>query len=127
MPPGPIAIVQEGLLMYLDEAEKARLAANILSALLERGGAWVTADVYVRSETHLFREERVKTFLAEHRVEEKKFADWRAAEVFFVGHGFRIANRLSPSTDPWRVRETWVLSPAGRPLNPSEFDASAGR
>jgi O-methyltransferase involved in polyketide biosynthesis len=113
IPPGPIAIVHEGLLMYLDEGEKARLAGSVREALLERGGAWITADVYLRTPTHahVYREERTKRFLEAHRVEEKKFADWSAAEAFFVGHGFTIARRLSPSADPWRGRETWVLSP----------------
>ena len=111
MPPGPIAIVHEGLLMYLDDAEKARLAANVRRALLERGGVWVTADVYVRSTTHLFRDERTQKFLEDHRVEQNKFADFGVAEAFFVASGFVIERRLSPSIDPWRVRETWVLSP----------------
>jgi len=110
LPPGEIAIVHEGLLMYLDDDEKARLAANIREALCDRGGAWVTADVYVRSEHHLHREDHVKQFLIEHRVEERKFADWPAAETFFAAHGFRVMNKHAPSTDPLRVRETWVMT-----------------
>jgi len=111
IPQGPLAIVHEGLLMYLNDAEKARLAASVRGALLERGGAWITADVYVRSSAPVFREERTKKFLEEHRVEENKFADFGAAEAYFMGCGFTITRRLSPSTDPWRVRETWVLMP----------------
>jgi O-methyltransferase involved in polyketide biosynthesis len=111
LPSGPIAIVHEGLLMYLDDAEKARLAASVRAALIERGGAWITADVYVRSSATVFRDERTKKFLAEHRVEERKFADWEAAEAFFVGSGLSIARRFSRTSDPWRVRETWILEP----------------
>jgi len=111
IPPGPLAIVHEGLLMYLNDAEKARLAASVRAALLERGGAWVTADVYVRSDVHVFREERTKKFLEEHRVEDNKFTDFAAAEAYFDANGFAITRRWSPSTDPWRVRETWVLAP----------------
>jgi O-methyltransferase involved in polyketide biosynthesis len=113
MPPGPLTIVHEGLLMYLDDAEKAYLAANVRAALVERGGAWVTADVYVKSDSHLFREESTKKFLEEHRVEQNKFADFGEAKAFFTANGFTIARRLPPSTDPWPVRETWVLSPRG--------------
>ena len=109
IPEGALAILHEGLLMYLDEGEKARLAASVREALLERGGAWITADVYVRSETHLMREESTKKFLADHRVEENKFADWAAAEAFFTSSGFSIEHRLSPSSDSWRVRETWTM------------------
>jgi O-methyltransferase involved in polyketide biosynthesis len=111
LPPGPVAIAHEGLLMYLDDAEKARLAASVHEALRERGGAWVTADVYVRGATQPFREERTKQFLEAHRVEERKFADWKAAEGFFAGQGFTVAARLAPADDPWPVRETWVLTP----------------
>jgi O-methyltransferase involved in polyketide biosynthesis len=111
MPPGPIAILQEGLFMYLDPNEKASLAASVRDALLERGGTWVTADIYVRSDAPLFREERTKKFLEEHRVDEKKFPDWSAGEAFFTGHGFEIVDKLSPPDDPWPVRETWMLSP----------------
>jgi O-methyltransferase involved in polyketide biosynthesis len=109
MPGGPVAVVHEGLLMYLGEDEKARLAASIREALLERGGAWITADVYVRSETHLLRDEGAQRFLAAHRVEENKFADWPAAEVFFASQGFSIEHRTAPADDSWRVRETWTL------------------
>jgi hypothetical protein len=96
---GEIAILHEGLLMYLDDDEKARLAASVREALLARGGAWITADVYVRSETHLPRDAKTEKFLTAHRVEENKFADWEAAEAFFTSNGFEIARKLAPSED----------------------------
>src|SRR5580698_6952432 len=40
LPPGPITVVHEGLLMYLDGSEKSHLSGNVREALLERGGAW---------------------------------------------------------------------------------------
>ena len=109
LPSGTIAVVQEGLLMYLDDAEKAALAGNVRAALLARGGAWVTADVYVRSALQPQRDERTARFLQEHRVEEKKFADFAAATAFFESQGFIVARRISPEADPWPVRQTWVL------------------
>jgi O-methyltransferase involved in polyketide biosynthesis len=109
MPSGAFAVIHEGLLMYLGEDEKMQLAASVREALLERGGAWITADVYVRSETHLLRDESTQKFLAEHRVEENKFADWKAAETFFTSNGFSIDHRDAPADDSWRVRETWTL------------------
>src|SRR5690242_19330780 len=45
-PPGEIAIVNEGLLMYLDEAEKEKLCRIIHKVLEQRGGYWITADIY---------------------------------------------------------------------------------
>jgi O-methyltransferase involved in polyketide biosynthesis len=109
LPSASIAVVEEGLLMYLDEAEKAALATNVRAALLVRGGAWVTADVYVRSVLRPQRDERTAKFLQEHRVEEQKFADFAAATAFFESQGFNVARRISPDADPWPVRQTWVL------------------
>jgi O-methyltransferase involved in polyketide biosynthesis len=109
MPKGDLAIVHEGLLVYLGEDEKTRLATSVREALLERGGAWITADVYVRSETHLLRDETTQRFLDTHRVDENKFADWAAADRFFTSNGFTIERRLAPAGDTWPVRETWTL------------------
>jgi O-methyltransferase involved in polyketide biosynthesis len=109
LPHGPIAVVHEGLLMYLNDAEKARLAANVRTALRARGGAWLTADVYVRNEAPVYREERTREFLEKHRVDEQKFASFDAAEAFFRGEGFEVARKLVPKEDPWPVRQTWVL------------------
>src|SRR4051812_37328836 len=106
IPPGPIAIVQEGLLMYLEPEEKARLAATIRTVLRARGGSWITADVYVRGEA-LPRDESVQQFLAEHRVDELKFEDWDEAEAFFATQGFYIER----SDDKSPIRQTWVLKP----------------
>jgi O-methyltransferase involved in polyketide biosynthesis len=118
LPPGPIAVVGEGLLMYLDTTEKARLAAHVRRALLERGGAWITGDVYVRTPVRAgapapYRDPRARAFLSQHRVEENKFASFEAAASFFAEQGFLVANQASRAADdPWCVRETWVLVPA---------------
>jgi O-methyltransferase involved in polyketide biosynthesis len=118
LPPGPIAVVVEGLLMYLDVTEKALLAASVRRALLERGGAWVTADVYVRTPARAsahapHRDPRTRAFLAQHRVDENKFASFDAAAAFFAEQGFMVARKASSvEEDPWGVRETWVLLPA---------------
>jgi O-methyltransferase involved in polyketide biosynthesis len=110
--PGPAAIVNEGLLVYLDASEKSRLAANVRDALRAHGGAWLTADVYVRgpAEIRVPLSAKAQAFLDRHRVEENKFADWGAAERFFVGEGFVIARKLSPSDDPRHIRESWALT-----------------
>jgi O-methyltransferase involved in polyketide biosynthesis len=110
LPPGPIAILHEGLLMYLDDEERNRLATNVTNALRERGGWWITADIYVRTDAHVFREERTKAFLEQHRVEEKKFASWGAAESFFTTYGFSVLKRSASSRDPQHARETWTLA-----------------
>jgi O-methyltransferase involved in polyketide biosynthesis len=107
VPAGPIAIVNEGLLMYLDDADKQRLAANVRDALVARGGVWITADIYIQiaGSSPVERTDRELEFLAAHRVEENKFASLAAAEAFFSAAGFAIVRRL-PSDG---TRESWVV------------------
>jgi O-methyltransferase involved in polyketide biosynthesis len=111
VPAGPVAVVNEGLLMYLDASEKERLAAAIQEVLEERAGSrWITADCYVRTgERPAGGDPRVERFVAEHRVEEQKFGSWEEAERFFTTHGFRIESRLDPN-DARHIRETWILT-----------------
>ena len=113
IPPGPLAIANEGLLAYLDESEKAQLAANVHEALSARGGVWLTADVYVRhpkGAAPTVGYGRSRKFLEQHRVEENKFADWASAERFFNHCGFTIVKKLAHK-DPRHIRESWALAP----------------
>lgn len=114
LPAGPIAIVNEGLLMYLDDAEKQQLASNIRDALHGRGGVWITADIYVRSPHHpgVVADDKLREFLAAHRTEDNKFTSWDAATAFFTTAGFRITRRLGPTAPVDVTRETWLLAPA---------------
>ncbi len=112
LPAGPLAIINEGLLIYLNAEEKARLARNVHAALLERGGVWLTADVYIRNPADfpaVFAEPTARRFLDEHRVDENKFAGWEEAERFFTENGFSIQKKLVPEHSK-HVRESWMLS-----------------
>ena len=109
LPDGTLSIAHEGLLMYLGADEKARLAASIHTALRSRGGRWITADVYLRGQPTLPREQPIEKFLVQHRVEEQKFASWEAAETFFANAGFAVDRKLVPTNDPALVRQTWIL------------------
>lgn len=104
MSDGPIAIANEGLLMYLDDEEKRCLATNIRNLLTTRGGVWITADIYVRTTQTIFRDETTKAFVQAHGIDEKKFATFEGAEAFFTENGFAIQSRAGNST-----RETWTL------------------
>ena len=108
---GPFAIVNEGLLMYLDDAEKRRLAATIRRVLVERKGAWVTADIYVRTTRTVLRDERSKRFAELHGIDAKKFATFEDAEKFFVENGLRIDERQPNEPDRGGGRATWILRP----------------
>jgi hypothetical protein len=92
-PPGEIAIVNEGLLMYLDWEEKEKLCGIINNVLKKRGGCWITADVYINRAADtmpLIQDEHEKKFFAEHQLEEKKFNSFEEAEELFKKTGFVI-------------------------------------
>lgn len=92
-PQGEIVIANEGLLMYLDNTEKEKLCRNIHKVLTERGGYWITADVYIKKQTdtiNIFTDERQKEFFKQHSIEENKFDSFSSAESFFNENGFII-------------------------------------
>ena len=108
LPPGPVAILNEGLLMYLDDAEKRRLAASVRDVLASRGGVWITADVYLKTPAQMpsyGQDDRTRAFLATHRVEDNKFASLAAAEQLFGDAGLTVTRREGASP----IRQTWVL------------------
>lgn len=92
--PGPLTIVNEGLLMYLNKDEKKALCSTIRKVLQARGGCWITADIYVqRSEqmqASLPQSNQESAFFEQHRIEENKFASYEAAEAFFKEQGFHL-------------------------------------
>ena len=45
----PIAVVNEGLLQYLDSQEKTVLGRNVHQLLKRFGGIWITPDISKRS------------------------------------------------------------------------------
>lgn len=90
---GPLAIVNEGLLMYLNMDEKTKLCRNIADALKERGGYWVTADVYVKDEgllATLGRTVKEEKFFMQHDVEQNKFDSFDQAQQFFEAQGLAL-------------------------------------
>jgi len=101
-PPGPLTIINEGLMVYLDPTEKAQLCTNIRKALLSRPGhpasagpsssRWITADIYIkRAEDDAgMRSTAWRQWSEEHGLEEKKFTSFDEAETFFHSMGFEI-------------------------------------
>lgn len=92
-PPGEIAIVNEGLLLYLSTEEKEKLCRIIHKVLKEKGGYWITADIYkkigqLNLDTNF--DEKTRKFFEEHNVEENRFESMEAAEAFFKKNGFFI-------------------------------------
>ena len=101
-PPGPIAIVNEGLLVYLDNAEKECLCENIRNNLLTRGGCWITADIYLQKQAGsppVAQSESYRLWQEQHKIEEKKFSNIREAEAFFHRMGFTVDKQARPNYD----------------------------
>lgn len=103
--PGPLTIINEGLLMYLNTEEKKQLCAIIRNILQERGGYWITADIYLKDEARfagLQPKDELQQFLEAHRIDDNKFDSLEAAADFFRGEGFEIDREAEPdfgSTD----------------------------
>jgi len=92
-PPGPVVIVNEGLLMYLGIDEKKKLFSIIHSVLKERGGYWITADIYLKMQNGPVlprRDDELDKFLEQHKIEENKFNSVEEAKDFFEQAGFVI-------------------------------------
>lgn len=92
-PKGEIAVVNEGLLMYLDVNEKEKLCRIIHKILKERGGYWITADIYLKNKLkklELKLDDKTRDFFEQHQLEENRFESFKDAEVFFKSMGFII-------------------------------------
>lgn len=90
---GPVAIVNEGLLLYLDTHEKEKLCGLIHDVLKERGGYWITADVYLKVQhrnINMNIDDATKKFFEEHNVEANRFESFEEAEALFKRTGFVI-------------------------------------
>lgn len=95
---GEIVFVNEGLLMYLDLQEKQQLCSLIHSTLIERGGYWITADIYTRLQgtSPVKMNDQLQKFFDQHNIEENKFESFEAAEAFFKQAGFVIDQEAVP-------------------------------
>ena len=92
-PDGEIVIINEGLLMYLDPTEKENLCSVIHKILKQRGGYWITADIYVKSKKEEFGmkiDSKTNNFFTQHHIEDNKFNSFEDAEKFFRRMGFII-------------------------------------
>ena len=100
---GPVTIVNEGLLMYLNEDEKKQLCRNIHQTLKTRGGCWITADIYVKRPAEVTmaipQSKGEAAFFEQHQVEENKFDSYEAAAAFFREQGLEVVAEAAPDRD----------------------------
>lgn len=93
LPPGKVALINEGLLVYLSTSEKEKLCKNIRAILKERGGFWITSDIYIRTTIPTngpTQDKELKEFSEKHNIEKNKFTSFDEAEAFFRDNGFII-------------------------------------
>jgi O-methyltransferase involved in polyketide biosynthesis len=92
-PQGEIAIVNEGLFTYLDKQEQKKLCSIIHDILMQRGGYWITADIYLKNKQPKFDFQlnyRIKNFKDQHNTESNSFESFNEAEMFLKEVGFII-------------------------------------
>ena len=92
-PQGEVAIVNEGLLTYLNKQEKEKLCSIIHDILMKRGGYWITADIYLKNKQPklgLKLNNKIKDFNEQQNTEGNSFESFKEAEMFFNDMGFVI-------------------------------------
>ncbi len=135
-PEGELTIVNEGLLMYLGIPEKEKLCGIIHRVLEERGGYWITADIYKkppqewRDRMNASADDKTQEFFAKHRIDDNMFNSFEEALDFFTRMGFVVdkeaavsrtalsavkylpeamKQQLSQAGEEWNMRKTWRL------------------
>ncbi|WCT14775.1 class I SAM-dependent methyltransferase [Mucilaginibacter jinjuensis] len=100
-PAGEVAIVNEGLLMYLGLTEKEKLCRIIHRILSERGGYWITADIYIKraNRDRLMMNDQLNEFFKQHNIDEQMFESFEEAEEFFNKNGFVVDKEAVPDRD----------------------------
>jgi O-methyltransferase involved in polyketide biosynthesis len=101
-PAGEIAIVNEGLLMYLSVAERRKLFGTIHKILKERGGCWITADIYIKNridKLHLTIDKHTQEFFEQHDIESNKYTSFEEAEEFFRQSDFVVDAKAEVPAD----------------------------
>ncbi len=93
----PIAIVNEGLLQYLDLDEKEALARSVRQVLQAFGGVWITPDISTQALGGLGpTSEKIRERMAKIRnltgidVQNNRFENENAAREFFQDLGFSV-------------------------------------
>ncbi|MGC9968663.1 MAG: class I SAM-dependent methyltransferase [Minisyncoccia bacterium] len=91
---GPISVVNEGLLRYLNFDEKSAVARNVHALLEKFGGAWITSDITLKKILAYEREREdgratVKA-MSGIDVEANSFESEEAARKFFEDLGFSV-------------------------------------
>jgi O-Methyltransferase involved in polyketide biosynthesis len=122
-PKGEIAIVNEGLLMYLDIEEKEKLCKIIHAILKERGGYWITADIYLKNtieKLNLKIDDKTKEFFEQHKIEDNRFQSFEEAEELFRRMGFIIDKEAETDRSKLSSLKYFVQNLSGEQLTKAD-------
>jgi O-methyltransferase involved in polyketide biosynthesis len=92
-PQGQVVIVNEGLLTYFNKQEKEKLCSIIHNILIERGGYWITGDIFLKNKEQklgLKFNDEINEFNEQQKTEDNSFESFEEAETFFREMGFMI-------------------------------------
>ncbi len=106
---GPVAILNEGLLPYLNRDEKAKVAQNIHTYLSKRGGVWITPDISSSKRLQTMLKSKptagpiIETVsgLTGRNLESNSFATLKEAEQFYKSFGFKLTKWKQRKIVPW--------------------------
>ena len=123
---GEIAVVQEGLFVYMPRQDQRKVAQNVRSVLRDRGGAWIT-DVSLKSEMTQHLDAKRKAMVgaiqqeANISLQDNAFADDTEVKSFFEQEGFSIAEKLNL----YDMKDS-LTSPARIGSDPGQLKAMLG-
>jgi len=92
------AVITEGLMMYLTQEERIKLAENVKAALERSGGVWITSDVMIKKmleEDEIYspgKMERIRTE-TQSDINANAFDNVGEATEFFTSLGFDVQVR----------------------------------
>lgn len=93
----PIAVITEGLLVYLTIAEKETLAGNVQDLLRQYGGIWITPDVGTTKQSwkdsydnNIAQRAHNISSPIKRKIEKNTFEDENEMRQFFTRAGFTI-------------------------------------
>ena len=94
----PIAVVNEGLLNYLNSEEKATVARNVHQLLERFNGVWITPDIPTKTRVVMSNEERQERAARMEDISgvdmsKNRFENEEAARSFFGNLGFSVERR----------------------------------
>lgn len=99
---GEVLLLNEGLLLYFNTNDQRAILRNLHHFLSERGGSWVTADIYIKHDTTVIGSDQDKKwdkFFDKNKVQQNYFESFDQAAQFFYDNGFEIVQKYTPEFD----------------------------